>query len=99
MSFLKRARSCAWACWPSATSPRTPTPVCSSCANWPKRWLKRTAAQIKANTLVDRDPLDDPDLRFKTQGGGFPRLDRIFDGRLLQTLDAFNDALWAQPAA
>jgi type I restriction enzyme R subunit len=62
-------------------------------------WLKRIAAQTKANTLVDRDALDDPDLLFKTQGGGFQRLDRIFGGRLLQTLEAFNDALWSQPAA
>lgn len=62
-------------------------------------WLKKIAAQTKANTLVDRDALDDPDLLFKTQGGGFQRLDKIFDGRLLQTLEAFNDSLWAQPAA
>jgi type I restriction enzyme R subunit len=62
-------------------------------------WLKKIAAQTKANTLVDRDALDDPDLLFKTQGGGFQRLDKIFDGQLLQTLQAFNDFLWAQPAA
>ncbi|MDP1692244.1 MAG: type I restriction-modification system endonuclease [Burkholderiaceae bacterium] len=61
-------------------------------------WLRRIAAQTKANTLVDRDALDDPDLLFKTQGGGFTRLDKLFDGQLLQTLDAFNDALWSQPA-
>jgi type I restriction enzyme R subunit len=58
-------------------------------------WLKRIAAQTKANTLVDRDALDDPDLLFKTQGGGFNRLDKLFDGQLLQTLEAFNEALWA----
>ena len=62
-------------------------------------WLRRIAAQTKANTLVDREALDDPDLLFKTEGGGFARLDRLFDGRLQQTLEAFNDALWAQPAA
>jgi type I restriction enzyme, R subunit len=61
-------------------------------------WLKRIAAQTKANLLVDREALDDPDLLFKTQGGGFPRLDRIFDGHLQDVLDDFNDALW-QPAA
>jgi type I restriction enzyme R subunit len=61
-------------------------------------WLKKVAAQTKANTLVDRDALDDPDLLFNTQGGGFKRLDRIFDGNLLQTLEAFNDAIWSQPA-
>lgn len=32
-------------------------------------------------------------------GGGFQRPDRIFDGQLLQTLEAINDSLWAQPAA
>ena len=62
-------------------------------------WLKKIAAQTKANTLVDRDALDDPDLLFRTQGGGFDRINRVFDGQLLQTLDAFNDAIWAQPAA
>jgi type I restriction enzyme, R subunit len=62
-------------------------------------WLKRIAAQTKANTLVDRDAIDDPDLLFKTQGGGFQRLDRIFGGQLLQTLEAFNDSIWAQSAA
>jgi type I restriction enzyme R subunit len=62
-------------------------------------WLKKIAAQTKANTLVDREALDDPDLLFRTQGGGFERINRVFDGQLLQTLDAFNDAIWAQPAA
>jgi type I restriction enzyme R subunit len=62
-------------------------------------WLKKIAAQTKANTLVDRDALDDPDLLFKTQGGGFQRLDKLFGGQLLTTLDAFNDALWSQTAA
>jgi type I restriction enzyme, R subunit len=61
-------------------------------------WLKKIAAQTKANTLVDRDALDDPDLLFKTQGGGFQRLDKIFGGHLQQTLEAFNDAIWAQPS-
>jgi len=70
--------------------------------NWntPQRdWLKKIAAQTKANTLVDRDALDDPDLLFKSQGGGFNRLDKLFDGQLLQTLATFNDAVWAQPSS
>lgn len=61
-------------------------------------WLKKIAAQTKANTLVDREALDDADLLFKTQGGGFNRLDKVFDGQLLQTLEAFNDAIWPQPS-
>lgn len=60
-------------------------------------WLKRIAAQTRANLLVDREALDDPDLLFKRDGGGFNRLDKIFNGRLQPVLDAFNDALWAQP--
>lgn len=70
--------------------------------NWttPQRdWLKKIAAQTKANTLVDREALDEPDLLFKTQGGGFNRLDKLFEGQLLQTLEAFNDAVWAQPGS
>lgn len=58
-------------------------------------WLKKIAAQTKANTLVDREAIDDPDLLFRTQGGGFERINRTFDGQLQQTLDAFNDAIWA----
>lgn len=61
-------------------------------------WLKRIAAQTKANLLVDREALDDPDLVFKREGGGFNRLDKIFNGELQQVLEAFNDALW-QPSA
>jgi type I restriction enzyme R subunit len=58
-------------------------------------WLKRIAAQTKANLLVDRAALDDPDLIFKREGGGFNRLDKIFNGQLQPVLEAFNDALWA----
>lgn len=58
-------------------------------------WLKRIAAQTKANMLVDRDALDDPDLIFKRDGGGFARLDKLFNGQLQPVLAAFNDALWA----
>jgi type I restriction enzyme R subunit len=56
-------------------------------------WLKRIAAQTKANLLVDRDALDD--LIFKREGGGFARLDKLFNGRLQPVLEAFNDALWS----
>ena len=58
-------------------------------------WLKRIAAQTKANQLVDREALDDPDLVFKREGGGFNRLDKIFNGELPQALAAFNEAIWS----
>ncbi len=62
-------------------------------------WLKRIAAQTKANVLVDRSAIDDPDLIFKREGGGFTRLDKVFNGQLQPVLESFNDALWTLPAA
>lgn len=69
--------------------------------NWttPQRqWLQRIAAQTKANLIVDREALDDPDLIFRREGGGFTRLNRIFDEQLDDVLHTFNEALW-EPAA
>lgn len=63
-----------------------------------RQWLQKIAAQTKANLIVDRAALDDPDLVFKREGGGFVRLDRIFGGELAQVLDAFNDSLWPSAA-
>jgi type I site-specific restriction endonuclease len=60
-----------------------------------RQWLQKIAAQTKANMLVDREALDDPDLVFRREGGGFARLDRIFGGELQQVLDTFNESLWA----
>ncbi len=59
-----------------------------------RQWLQRIAAQTKANIIVDREALDDPDLIFKREGGGYARLNRIFDGDLGQVLDSFNESLW-----
>jgi len=61
-------------------------------------WLKKLAAQTKANLLVDRAALDDPALIFKREGGGFPRLNKLFDGQLHQILSHFNDAVWQHTA-
>jgi hypothetical protein len=63
-----------------------------------RQWLQKIAAQTNANVIVDRAALDDPDLVFKREGGGFVRLDRIFGGELQQVLDTFNESLWP-PAA
>ncbi|MFN7982528.1 MAG: type I restriction-modification system endonuclease [Vicinamibacterales bacterium] len=59
-----------------------------------RQWLQRIAAQTKANIVVDREAMDDPNLLFKREGGGFARIDRIFGGELQVVLDQFNDALW-----
>lgn len=63
-----------------------------------REWLKKLAAQTKANRLVDRAALDDPNLLFKAEGGGFPRLNKLFDGRLQQVLTHFNDSIWKSHA-
>ena len=59
-----------------------------------RQWLQRIAAQTKANIIVDREAIDDPDLIFKREGGGYARLNRIFDGDLGQVLGSFNESLW-----
>ncbi len=61
-----------------------------------RQWLQKIAAQTKANLLVDRAALDEPTLIFKREGGGFPRLNKLFEGQLHQILTQFNDALWPQ---
>jgi type I restriction enzyme, R subunit len=60
-----------------------------------RQWLQKIAAQTKANMVVDREALDDPDLVFRREGGGFTRLDKIFQGELEQVLADFNDGLWS----
>ncbi|MGE0600872.1 MAG: type I restriction-modification system endonuclease, partial [Dehalococcoidia bacterium] len=61
-------------------------------------WLKKIAAQTKANTLVDKDAISDPSLLVWHQGGGFDRIDRVFEGQLQAVLDNFNDYIW-EPVA
>jgi type I restriction enzyme R subunit len=63
-----------------------------------RQWLHKLAAQTKANVIVGRDAIDDPDLIFTREGGGFTRLDRMFEGQFQQVLERFNESLWA-PAA
>jgi type I restriction enzyme R subunit len=59
-----------------------------------REWLKKLAAQTRANLLVDRAAIDDPNLLFKREGGGFTRLNKIFGGELESLLHRFNDAVW-----
>ena len=59
-----------------------------------RQWLQRIANQTKAITIVDRDALDDDALLFRREGGGWPRLNRLFGGELEQVLHRFNEALW-----
>lgn len=64
-----------------------------------RQWLTRIAAQTKANLVVDREALDAPDQIFKREGGGFERLNRIFEGELAGVLQKFNEAIWVARAA
>jgi type I restriction enzyme R subunit len=63
-----------------------------------RQWLQKIAAQTKANTVVDRAAFDDPDLIFRREGGGFARLDRLFEGQLQSVLETFNESLWRRAA-
>ncbi len=63
-----------------------------------REWLKKIAAQTKANHLVDRASFDEDHLIFKREGGGFTRLNKLFEGQLAQVLSQFNDSLWQQQA-
>ncbi len=62
--------------------------------NWtsPQRqWLERIGKQLKVETIVDREALDQGE--FKSQGG-FVRLNKAFNGRLEEILVQINEALW-----
>ena len=58
-------------------------------------WLRRIASQTKAITIVDRDAIDDPALLFRREGGGWPHLNRLFDGELDGLLREFQRQVWA----
>ena len=63
-----------------------------------RQWLQRIATQTKVNGIVDREAIDDPDQLFRREGGGFARLDRLFDGTLQSVLETFNDFIWQRAA-
>jgi type I restriction enzyme, R subunit len=63
--------------------------------NWAlpqRKWLERIGKQLKVETIVDREALDQGE--FKTQGGGFGRLNKTFNGQLENILVQINDELW-----
>jgi type I restriction enzyme, R subunit len=69
-----------------------------SSQNWsqPQRtWLSRIAAQTKANLVVDREALEDKAGVFQREGGSYDRLNRLFEGHLLEVLQKFNAEVWA----
>lgn len=64
-----------------------------------KKWLQRIAAQTKANLIVDRDAMDDPDQMFRKEIGGYQKLDKLFNGELSKIMADFNDAVWQAPSS
>ncbi|PKK88469.1 MAG: type I restriction-modification system endonuclease [Candidatus Wallbacteria bacterium HGW-Wallbacteria-1] len=63
--------------------------------NWTReqeKWLKRFGKQLGAETVIDRDTLNQGQF---AQDGGFDRLNRIFDGRLEHVLGEIREELWA----
>jgi type I restriction enzyme R subunit len=60
-----------------------------------RQWFQRIANQTKAITIVDREALDDDLLFFKREGGGWPRLNRVFGGELDGVLQQFQREVWA----
>jgi type I restriction enzyme R subunit len=55
------------------------------------KWLDRIAKQLKLETVVDPRSLDEG--QFKTDGG-FPRLNKIFDGKLEAILGELAEEVW-----
>ena len=57
-----------------------------------RKWLERIGKQLKVEVIVDREALDQGE--FKTQGGGFDRLNKLFNGQLEAILTDVRDRLW-----
>lgn len=60
-----------------------------------QNWLKKIAAQVKANIVLDEQSINEGPLR---EQGGFRRLNQLFEGQLNDVLADMNEAIW-QPAA
>ncbi|MGA7934029.1 MAG: type I restriction-modification enzyme R subunit C-terminal domain-containing protein [Kovacikia sp.] len=63
--------------------------------NWTapqRKWLERIGKQLKVEVIVDRESLDTGE--FRTQGGGFDRLNKLFNGQLETILTDIRNRLW-----
>lgn len=56
-----------------------------------RQWLNRIGEQIEKTVVVDKTALDDAPFDEK---GGFPRLNKIFDGKLETILGDINEEIW-----
>ena len=60
-----------------------------------RQWLQRIASQTKSITIVDRAAIDDQGLVFRKEGGGWPRLNKVFNEELGEVLELFQREVWA----
>jgi type I restriction enzyme R subunit len=56
-----------------------------------RKWLDRIAAQVKVETVVDKDSLDKGEFR---QKGGFAYINKAFDGKLEAVLGELAAGVW-----
>lgn len=56
-----------------------------------RKWLERIGKQLEKEVIVDKEALDRG--QFKDHGG-FPRLNKVFDGKLAEILKEISDAVW-----
>lgn len=61
-----------------------------------RKWLRRIGQQLEKELVVDREALDRE--QFREQGGGFDRLNKVFDGKLQDIAGDLQDALWQASA-
>lgn len=59
-------------------------------------WLKRIAAQVKANILLDESIFNNGPLR---ERGGYKMANKVFDGELPTLLADMNERIWQQDAS
>jgi type I restriction enzyme R subunit len=57
------------------------------------KWLMRIGKQLKENVIIDRTTFDDPKSVF-VENGGFPTLNKVFDGKLEDILGGLIDNIW-----
>lgn len=57
-----------------------------------RKWLERIGKQLKVEVIVDQEALNQGE--FKTQVGGFDRLNRLFNGQLEGIMAEIGDRLW-----
>ena len=56
-----------------------------------QEWLKRIAAQIKKEIIVDKEALNTAQFR---DAGGFNRINKVFDGELSRILENMTNLIW-----